>query len=280
MTGPQKTPMRAVAWRWTTGAPLDGVLRTDATWLHPATVVVHPSGRAYRWQHRPRWQRATHRTGATALVLAEAYGQLTHPLLTDSLTATAMASGAVYVGNRAHRRWTHRQHRRRLVQPLMKSLSGPLQLPIGASPEKWLVVPKQPARQGAITRVNLPDHWAGEEYQQLAIARLVDRWIKVPMEASRIHLTSAPRFMEFTPTPQPPDAATWRPSNDPYVMHIGDGPGKTPIYARTETDVPHLAMVGGSGSGKTTTLTVPLVHSRTHGALVDIIDLKRMSFTE
>ncbi|WP_163554332.1 type IV secretory system conjugative DNA transfer family protein [Candidatus Frankia alpina] len=128
--------------------------------------------------------------------------------------------------------------------------------------------------------MNLPDHWAGEEYQQLAIARLVDRWIKVPMEASRIHLTSAPRFMEFTPTPQPPDAATWRPSDNPYVMHVGDGPGKTPIYARTETDVPHLAVVGGSGSGKTTTLTVPLVHNRTHGALVDIIDLKSMSFTE
>ncbi|THJ37403.1 hypothetical protein [Candidatus Frankia alpina] len=104
MTGPQKTPARVVFWRWTTGAPLDGMLRTDATWLHPATVVVHPSGRAYRWQYRPRWQRAAHRTGGTALALAEGYGQLAHPLLTDSLTATTVAGGAVYVGNRVHRR--------------------------------------------------------------------------------------------------------------------------------------------------------------------------------
>ncbi|THJ36757.1 hypothetical protein E7Y31_21920, partial [Candidatus Frankia alpina] len=95
-----------------------------------------------------------------------------------------MTGGAVYAGNRAHRRWALRQHRRQLVQPLMKSLSGPLQLPIGASADTWLVVPRNPAQQGSITRVNLPDHWAGEEYQQLAIARLVDRWIKVPMEAS------------------------------------------------------------------------------------------------
>ncbi|AEH11800.1 hypothetical protein FsymDg_4553 (plasmid) [Candidatus Protofrankia datiscae] len=275
-----RTPARIVGWRWVSGSPLDGVPRTDATWLHPATTVIHPSGRAYRWQHRPRWQRAAHRTGGTLAVLGEAYGQIADPTLTTSLTAVAVAGGLAYAGNRAHRRWVHRQHRRRLVQPLMKSLSGPLQLPIGASADKWLIVPRNPAKQGSITRVNLPDHWVGEEYQQLAVHRLIDRWSKAPMEVSRVHLTSAPRFMEFMPTPQPPDAVEWESSDDPYVMHIGAGPGKAPVYARTETDVPHLAVVAGSGSGKTTTLTVPLLHNREHGALVDIIDLKRMSFTE
>ncbi|THJ75129.1 hypothetical protein E7Y31_07415, partial [Candidatus Frankia alpina] len=177
------TPVRVIGWRWFSGAPLDGIPRTDATWTQPATAVIHPSGRAYRWQYRPRVQRAGIRTGATLATLGEIYGEITHPVLTESLTATAVAGGLGYAGNRAYRRWTLRQHRRRLVQPLMKSLSGLLQLPIGASAEKWLVVPRNPAKQGAITRVNLPDHWAGEEYQQLAIARLVDRWIKVPMEA-------------------------------------------------------------------------------------------------
>ncbi|KPM50234.1 hypothetical protein ACG83_41390 [Frankia sp. R43] len=282
-----RTPARTIGWRWVSGAPLDGVRRTDATWFHPATTIIDPfgtvvpvSGRAYRWQQRPRWQRAAHRTGGTLAVLGEAYGQIVDPTLTTSLTGVAAAGGLAYVGNRAHRRWALRQHRHKLVQPLMKSLSGPLNLPVGASPDKWLLVPKHPEREGSITRVNLPDHWVGEEYQQLAVARLIDRWVKVPMEVSRVHLTSAPRFMEFMPTPQPPDAVAWESSDSPYVMHIGAGAGKTPIYARTETDVPHMAVVAGSGSGKTTTLTVPLLHNREHGALVDIIDLKRMSFTE
>lgn len=144
-----RTPARIVGWCWISGSPLDGVPRTDATWLHSATTVVHPSGRAYRWQHRPRWQRAAHRTGGTLAVLGEAYGQIADPTLANALAATVAATvavgGLVYAGNRAHRRWTLRQHRRRLVQPLMKSLSGPFQLPLGGSADKWLIVPGTPA---------------------------------------------------------------------------------------------------------------------------------------
>lgn len=83
-----------------------------------------------------------------------------------------------------------------------------------------------------------------------------------------------------TPEAQPPAAVTWKPSNDPYVMHIGTDAHGVDHYLRTLTDNPHAAYVGGSGSGKTTALTLPLVHARQHGALATVIDLKRMSYTE
>jgi hypothetical protein len=82
------------------------------------------------------------------------------------------------------------------------------------------------------------------------------------------------------PEAQPPAAVTWKPSNDPYVMHIGTEANGVDHYLRTLTDNPHAAYVGGSGSGKTTALTLPLVHARQHGALATVIDLKRMSYTE
>ncbi len=279
MTTSDGTPVTTLVWRYASGEALDGVPRTDAGWRRPATRVVHPSGTAYRWHHRPRWQRAAHRLGGTLAVMGELYGQVTHPVATDSLTATAAAAGLVYAGNRARRRWQARRHRRTVVQPLLRALSGPLSLPPLASADRYLTVPVRPDRPGQITRVTLPDHWEGADYQQQQIIRVVRTWIGAPVEAVRWHLTSSPRWVEVTPTPQPPDAVVWRPSADPYVMHLGASPSG-PVYVRTETETPHVAVVAGTGSGKTTTLTLPVLHARQHGALVDAIDMKRMSFTE
>lgn len=269
-----------LVWRYTSGAPMDGAPRTNATWLHPGTAIVHPTGRAYRWHYRPRLHRAGIRIAAGTGALGELYGLAVAPEVTIGATSAAAVGALVWAGNRGWRRWEQRKHRRTVVQPLLRNLAGPLGLPLGARADKWLMIPPKPAREGQITRIMLPDHWAAEEFQQQQITRIVRNWMDHPAEVTRVHLASAPRFMEFMPTPQPPASVEWRPSDDPYEWHLGGAPGGGQIYVKVETEVPHVAVVAGTGAGKTTTLTLPLLHNRQHGALVDIIDLKRMSFTE
>lgn len=282
-TAPTPVPSQsgmARGWRYVTGAPRDGYARTDATFLRPATAVLTPTGHTSRWHKMPGWKRAAWRIAAPPVAVATPIGYATHPLLTTTAIALAGACVCALGGRKVYRWVANRRHRKAIVQPLLKSLAAPLGLPLNASADKWLIVPRNPSKVGQITRIWLPDTWLGEDVQQLMVTRLVTRWLDVPVEAVRWHLSSAPRFVEFTPTPQPPDAVKWKPSADPYSMHVGKDASGQDLYLETLTDNPHGAIVGGSGSGKTTALTLPLLHARQHGALVTVIDLKRMSYRE
>ena len=57
------------SFRWHTGHTLDGYHHTNATWLRPATKVLHPTGNAHRWHKWPRILRAFVRSGFTFAVL-------------------------------------------------------------------------------------------------------------------------------------------------------------------------------------------------------------------
>jgi hypothetical protein len=268
-----------VFWRFITGHHLDGRHRTDAGVFRRGTEALDPGERVGAWSHKPRAERAAWRLGTVAGLCGGTYGYLTHPLTTEVVGGMLVTGVTAYGGRKVYTRISDRRHRTRMVGPLMKSLAGPLSLPLGARADKWLMIPKRPERPGQISRVYLPDHWIGEDVQKLALTRIVERWLGVPTEAIRWHLTSSPRFAEFTPTPQPPDAVKWKPSADLYRMHVGKS-ATGDVWLETLTDAPSVAFVGGSGSGKTTALTIPLVHNRSHGVLIDYIDLKRMSLTE
>lgn len=99
---------------------------------------------------------------------------------------------------------------------------------------------------------------------------------------SRFHLTAHPHFAEFwrqREKPAPPNSLRWKPSDDPYEIHIGHD-GEKDVFISLKTDAPHCGVSAGSGKGKTTTLLNFVQHARSHGDLVDIIDLKEDSFDE
>ena len=64
---------------------------TDAGWFRPGVKALTPTGHATRWWHRPKWQRAAHRTGGLAAVVAVAWGFIVSPLVT-SVAAAALLS--------------------------------------------------------------------------------------------------------------------------------------------------------------------------------------------
>ena len=50
-------------WRWFTGEAHHGKPVTDAGWFRKGEKPLTRTGHAGKWWHRPRWQRAAHRTG-------------------------------------------------------------------------------------------------------------------------------------------------------------------------------------------------------------------------
>ena len=58
--------------RFCSGAPMDGKLRTNATFLQPPTKALHPTADKSRWHWRPGWHRAAARAGGAALAISAA----------------------------------------------------------------------------------------------------------------------------------------------------------------------------------------------------------------
>ncbi|WP_027935491.1 P-loop NTPase family protein [Amycolatopsis thermoflava] len=171
----------------------------------------------------------------------------------------------------------HVRATRQLVAALKTALSGLLRL---EPHEVQLEVPlsyKTPG--GDPVWLALPDDWSGA--QAAAVVGLIEDRLGGKWNA-RWHLTEHPHYATFTRStakPKPPKQVEWELSPDQYRIYVGKS-GTEKVFVETETETPHWGVSAGSGGGKTTTLTLPAIHWRAHGGLVDIIDLKQESFND
>ena len=95
-------------WRGLNGDPLDGRLRTNATFLRPPTQALHPKAHASAWHWRPGWHRAAARVTTATLAAMTGYGLLIARTATVAAFATLAAIIAGYVAwriIRGVRRW-------------------------------------------------------------------------------------------------------------------------------------------------------------------------------
>jgi hypothetical protein len=92
------------AWRWHSGHTLDGYHHTNATWIRPATKVLHPTGNAVRWHKLPRLMRLFVRTGFTFVMLLAAVAFLYAPWPFLITLAVLGVTGAVFGGRWAWRK--------------------------------------------------------------------------------------------------------------------------------------------------------------------------------
>jgi hypothetical protein len=146
--------------------------------------------------------------------------------------------------------------------------------------ETWqvdLAVPVEYDQEGADpVRLAVPDGWAGAKagVEDVIAERLGGEW------TVRWHLATHPHYVTFKRRivkPKPPKMVEWELSGDRYSIFVGQT-GTKKVYVRTETETPHWGVSAGTGGGKTSTLTLPAVHWRGHGGLVDVIDLKQDSY--
>ena len=253
---------------------------TDATWTRPATRVLgtHP---VRRYWHRPGWHRTGHRLGALAvLALAGAV----------AVTGSAWAWAALVVGAvaavsfaawRAVRSVYGWQHRRRYVRPLARALGPLLGYPAHVRPDAFLSVPLLFTRDGAATRVTMPDTFDGAPEVKRAVARLVGDKLGAELDASWSHVGRP--VATFTPVPKPPRKVSFAdlrgliesaPESAPV---IGLGHRSAPVGADYDADSPHLLVSAGSGGGKSVLARGQIAQALHNGALAAVLDLKRIS---
>jgi len=133
---PNNTPAR-IAYRFLSGRPLDGVGRTDATYLRAGSSALTPSGRASRWAHMPGWKRQAARL-SPPVALA---GAVLEPTLTAS-AAAVLAGLAVTQGRKllARRRF-HAAYLGPTIAAIRPAL-GEVRLKLHVSPELGSLTPR------------------------------------------------------------------------------------------------------------------------------------------
>ncbi len=162
-------------WRWNTGSPMDGKVRSDPGWFTWGVNEFHKSGKVYSWHRLPRIYRMGVRQGINLYLVgvplcliflgAEATEYL-YAVLTVSL-----AGLGGWLGVQRGRRYLRNS---RTVTPLAQALS----LKFGVSPgvaEKSLHFEKgwQSVKEGRLLVVDIPAHYAAVEGERAVVESVI-----------------------------------------------------------------------------------------------------------
>jgi hypothetical protein len=242
-----------LAWRYVSGAHLDGRIRTDAGWFTRGTKVLHPTGRASRWAHKPRAHRAGWRLAVPALIVAAAAGYAADAVMTVSALVAAAVTAAALGIWRAVVTVRYRRHNRRVVAPLAQALALPLQS-TAPEVERQLHVPLNYQHKDASIRAALPAHWQGTDPQREAVARIIGQrlggeWItrvaRSPLLLVASHPPEPPRMVRFAEV-----AELIRSEGGPEKILLSIGAGETPMWGDFSSEFAHLGVSCPPGGGK------------------------------
>lgn len=268
-----------VLWRWFSGMPLDGRYRTNATWIRPATKVMHPTGHAVRWHHMPRLTRAFIRTGLPlgGFVILDGLARARTVTLILCGFASLLALGVA--GWRAVRALARARHMRRWVTPLHRALAPVLGVSLAERPQSWLSI--EPDRSGAV--IELPDHFASRPAQKQAVIDVVKA--KLAIEAPEVTWDERGHkpVVRFRAAPAPPrrvgvdDLMPAIEAAGPADLVLGLGRGGKPVVVSLDGDSPHVMLSMGSGAGKSVLGRTVGAQSMYQGAVLLVWDYKLIS---
>jgi hypothetical protein len=293
-----KPSAAVLIYRCLNGDPLDGRLRTNATFFRPPTQALHPKAHASAWHWRPGWHRAAARVTALALGAVTGYGLLAARTATLAVlaaiaaTAAGLAAWRLYRGGRSWIRaiawdpdhpwesawgaaiipWRHYTQYRR---PLVLALTAEL----GEAPRR-VRIPLD--RSGAT--IGVPASFTGADKGKDGIARAVTA--KLALEAAepawKLHGTSRPR-VTYTLTRPPPGHLTWDDlaaeiaSAKPDELVVGVGRRDQIIKVSLELDSPHFGIISGTGGGKSNLAAFWMIQRLRRGDIALFLDAKRFS---
>jgi hypothetical protein len=276
-------------WRFLTGQPMDGVRRTNCTFIHRATRDMTDHGRASRWSHRAGWERASYRIGTCALTLAILYGYLTARTLTVDSAFGAFAALALYAGFRIRYLVANARHHRRTVRPLWETMHMVIAAnaihahAYGDDHKRYIRVPRNYRDPKTRVRLTVPRTWEGKPGDVKRLTELVARRLGGEWDAIPKFSASTP-VIEFMPSPAPPGSLTFAEiktvldAGKPSQIIIGMGTHKAIITIDLDSESPHVALSMGTGGGKSSLLRLIVAYLIHHGVeRVDIIDPKRVS---
>ncbi|MGW6557631.1 pRL2-11 [Streptomyces hydrogenans] len=282
--------LAAIAARFFTGEDLDGIQRTDATFLRPGRRIIAKNLDApvRRSSYRAGWHRLTVRVTALAAAAGAAYGYLHHPDAADAaLTYGSPAAMLATVAGGVAYRVKGRERRELLgewVEPLHQALADPLGISEHTDPASYLHVPLHFGDDDAEIRIDLPLHL---KFNRDQVAELVMQKLALQNASFSWRLAGRDPHLIVKKKDRPPtslglddhgvrDLLASVPESAPL---IGLGAGKKKVSVDLDHESPHVLISAGTGGGKSTILRTIACQFLHNGAQAHILDFKRISHT-
>lgn len=275
-----------LGWRFTTGAPLDGLPRTDAGWFVRGTKVTTAAkmGRTIGWSYKPRVERAAWRLGGAFSALMTGYGMVEAPILTEA-TISGIATGlGIKAGHKATDTIIQYPHQRDWVRPLHAVLRHVIPVPESTEPKDWLLIPRDyHQRHDAEIVISLPISFeASAEMRKRVLAVVVDK-LGIPEATATWHMKGAAPYVVIRRTPTPPEKVSFEEimalmeRQPEFAPLVGLAAGRHPVDFNLNDDSPHGLISMGSGAGKSVLVRLLVAQFLHNGCQVIIIDAKRIS---
>lgn len=282
-----KDSLPAFFWRWMSGhTVLSKDHFTDATWTRPGTKVLHPSGNAHRWHHKPRMHRAGIRSGLTVLTGLLCYGMTQHR--TGTALSLVWVAGLALVtclvlGIRSGRRW---HHRRMIVHPLASVLAT-LAQESQMGMRKRISIPHtfMKVKSGKMGSISFPDSFRTEPEHMDRIGRLVVS--RLPVDADiRWHTSGREPCLTLHAAPKLPAmvrfakvASDIRQLSQHEVMLGVTADGSHKVWDM-KSDEPHFLGSAQTRRGKTRLAMLVMSQVLNRGGRVIAVDPKRVGLDE
>ncbi|MFI8515393.1 pRL2-11 [Streptomyces sp. NPDC085460] len=282
--------LATIAARFFSGEDLDGVRRTDATFLRPGgrVIATNLDAPVRRWSYRAGWQRLSVRTAALTAAAGSTYTYLTHPdaaahALNYGGPAVLLAAAAGGVAYRVRGR-ERRELMGEWVEPLHKALADPIGISEHTDPASYLHVPADFGDDDAEIRIDLPLHL---KFNRDQVAELVMQKLALQNASFSWRLAGRDPHLIVKKKDRPPTSLGL---DDPGVRDllasvpesaplIGLGAGKKRVSVDLDHDSPHVLISAGTGGGKSTILRTIACQFLHNGAQAHILDFKRISHT-
>lgn len=263
--------------RFLAGHPMDGSVRTDATFWQAPVKALHPTAARSWWHWRPGWHRAAMRVGALVLVLLIAAGFRFATVLTEDALLALLAAGAVLLCWHVAYRIRGWQHERHYVRPLERTLAARM----GAVPDTIEIV-----RDGAAVR-EVTIEWPPEAEigpaEQDHVLEAVTTRLAIEAPDASWKLKGRERSVTLTHSDPPPPKVTWEDIEDavrsagPDELVVGIGKRSQIVTVSLSLDSPHFGQAMGTGGGKSNLAAFWLVQRLMKGDFAIILDAKWFS---
>lgn len=277
LTGPR------VLFRWVAGRDLDGLERTDSTFLRDGTISVRPHiTRPSRWSRLAGWKRSAIRNGGAGLSVATVAGALLAPWLVVALWAALAWWALAWGGLRAARWRAHRRMYQAWIRPLHAAVAPLLGLGPATDPWAYLSVPDDfTSNEEAVIRVAVPDAFAPELRNRL-VATVAEKLALGDVDRTW-HLSGANPFLTVSRAPAPPrkldyaEVAELVARAPEFRPILGRGPRGLLVDIDLKAESPHIALSAGTGGGKSVIGRLISMQVLGHGGFAVIADIKRVS---
>jgi hypothetical protein len=270
--------------RFAAGRPMDGVRRTNATFLRRADTDLTSHKRSAHWHWLPGWHRAAWRIGTTAGALGFAYGYVTARTATLAAGLAAAITALILTGIWGHLRIRDWHLDRKIGRPLFMTAAMITGHDLTDNHRKHLSIPRNYAKDPKARIVlKLPYTFEGKaqdtkRLHDLVMRRLGGEWDMMP------HFSAHPPHLEFFPSPAPPgsvsfaDILPYLEKSDSNSVVLGIGTHAALASINLDSESPHVAVTMGTGGGKSSLLRLIVAQLIRHGVQrIDIIDPKRIS---